>query len=219
MQAKWIVRSVVMGCVALLAAGLCLALVQLSDEGHWPDTWPEELDALREQARTLGVATGIQETVYEIPFTSSEQFEAAWPHILAVKSEGAPLILVRSPSKMIGKSMDAGVRIYAPAVGGVSETPDGKRLKVGPPWPDDIKSESGVLPEYVVNKDGKWVGGDKEAVLQRLKDGEPVGFLYRARIDIELVVDSQIVDLNWIPLPANTPMIDKRFEKKTTPAD
>jgi hypothetical protein len=220
MRAKRIAYSVVAGCVALLVAGWCLALVLFSDKGQWPDTWPKELDALREQARTLGIATGIQETVYEIPFTDSEQFEAAWPHILAVKSEGAPLILVRSPSKMIGDSMDAGVRIHCPVGGGGGETSEqGKRLKLGPPWPDDIKSESGVLPEYVVNKDGKWVGGDKEALLQRIKDGERVGFLYRARVDIELVVDGQIVDLNWIPLPPDTPIIDKRFKKKTTPTD
>jgi hypothetical protein len=28
---------------------------------------------------------------------------------------------------------------------------------------------------------------------------------------IELVVDGEIVDLNRIPLPADTPMIDERF--------
>ena len=219
MSTRRIARSVLMGCVALLVASWCLALVMVSNVGKWPDTWPEELDALRAQARTLDVGTGIQEIVYEIPFTDSEEFEAAWPHILAVKSEGAPLIIVKSPSKMIDVSMDAGVRIYSPVMGGVSETPDGKQLKVGPPWPDDVKSESGVPPEYVVNKDGKWVGGDKEVLLQRLKDGESVGFLYRARVDIELVVDGQIVDLNWIPLPANTPIIDKRFKTKTTPTE
>jgi len=29
---------------------------------------------------------------------------------------------------------------------------------------------------------------------------------------IELVVDGDIVDINRIPLPADTPIIDKRFE-------
>jgi len=98
MRAKQIVYSVLVGCVALLVASLCLALVGIRYEGDWPDTWPKELDPLRAQARTLDVGTGIQQTVYEIPFTSREEFEAAWPHILAVKSEGAPLILVKSPS-------------------------------------------------------------------------------------------------------------------------
>jgi len=208
MRAKQIVYSVLVGCVALLVASLCLALVGIRYEGDWPDTWPKELDGLRAQARTLGVGTGIQETVYEIPFTSREEFEAAWPHILAVKSEGAPLILVKSPSKIVTISMDAGVRIYYPAMWG----PDGNRFKADSPWPDDIKSESGVLPEYVANVGGKWVAADAGDALEK-------GFLYRARVDIELVVDGKIVDLNRIPLPADTPIIDGRFEKKTAPAD
>ena len=34
---------------------------------------------------------------------------------------------------------------------------------------------------------------------------------------IELIVDGKIVDLNRIPLPADTPIIDKRFiEEQTT---
>jgi len=212
MRTKRIVHTGLVGGIALLAASWCLALVMVSNEGKWPDTWPEELEALRAQARTLDVGTGLQETVYEIPFTSSEEFEAAWPHILAVKSEGAPLILLKSPSRSVDVSMDAGVRIHSPSRGSVSETPDGKQLKVGPPWPDDIKSEAGVLPAYVVNKDGKWVAADE-------RDVGRIGFLYRARVDIELVVDGKIVDLNRIPLPANTPIIDKRFKKKTTPSD
>ena len=212
MRAKRIAYSVLVGCVALLVAGWCLALRTVSDEGRWPDTWPEELDALRAQARTMDFGFGIRATVYEIPFTSSEQFEAAWPHILEVKSKGAPLILAPPPAKNAMFPMDAGVRICAPVKGGVSERPDGKWLKVGPPWPDDIKSESGVLPKSVMNKNGKWVAADAG-------DVEDPRLLYRARVDIVLVVDGQIVDLNWIPLPANTPIIDKRFSKKTTPTD
>ena len=36
---------------------------------------------------------------------------------------------------------------------------------------------------------------------------------------VELIVDRRIVDLNRIPLPADTPIIDKRFEeqRKETP--
>jgi hypothetical protein len=33
---------------------------------------------------------------------------------------------------------------------------------------------------------------------------------------IELIVDGDIVDLNRIPLPADTPIIDKRFEAEKT---
>ena len=35
-------------------------------------------------------------------------------------------------------------------------------------------------------------------------------------IYIELIVDGQIVDLNRIPLPADTPIIDERFQKADT---
>ena len=38
----------------------------------------------------------------------------------------------------------------------------------------------------------------------------------KALYDIELVVDGDIVDLNSIPLPANTPIIDKRFADRNT---
>ena len=34
---------------------------------------------------------------------------------------------------------------------------------------------------------------------------------------IELIVDGDIVDLNRILLPADTPIIDKRFEERTMP--
>ena len=36
----------------------------------------------------------------------------------------------------------------------------------------------------------------------------------RARIDIELIVDGKIVDLNRIPLPIDTQIIDKRFQER-----
>jgi hypothetical protein len=202
------IKAVISVCLCVFAIGICYALVMTKDKGTWSDTFPKEMEALREQSRTLDVATGIQETIFEIPFADREQFEKAWVHILKVKSEGAPLILLNSPSKMIDSTMEAGVRIRYPVVGGASETPDGKKAIIGPPWNDDIKTESGVLPEYVVNQDGKWIACDIKKIEEKR------GFLYRARIDIELVVDGKIVDLNRIPIPPDTPIIDKRFEEK-----
>jgi len=38
-------------------------------------------------------------------------------------------------------------------------------------------------------------------------------------IYIELVVDGEIIDLNRIPIPPNTPIIDERFTGDVTPAD
>ena len=57
--------------------------------------------------------------------------------------------------------MGPGVRILCPSNGEL-RTPDGKSLKIGPPWPDYIKSKSGELPEYVVNESGKWVPAQSE---------------------------------------------------------
>ncbi len=187
--------------MTVLLSSLCFALVMISSTGTWPDSWPKELGPYRKQARTLGVAHGIQETVHEIPFDNREDFEKAWPHILTLKSPGAPLILENSPSSygVSGSTTEAGVRILCP-VGGVTGTPGGKR-----PWPDYLKSESGELPEYVSKENGKWIPA---------KRSKRVGFLNRARVDIVLITDGKIVDLNRIPLPPDTPIIDNRFKDK-----
>lgn len=86
---------------------------------------------------------------------------------------------------------------------------DLKLLRIGPPWPDHIKSESGALPEYVVYENGKLALWDPDG--GRSLPKEPAR-LMRCRVDIELIVDGQIVDLNRIALPADTPIIDKRFQ-------
>ena len=103
------------------------------------------------------------------PFTSREQFEAAWPHLLKVASEGAPLVLLKSPFTRLGR-MDAGVFIHTPV------------------------REIDKLKEFTDKVDEK---------------DYRINSTY-----IELIVDGKIVDLNRIPLPADTPIIDKRFEEK-----
>ena len=134
---------------ASLIASACFAMYSVADRGLWPDSWPKPLDPLRPQARTLDHGDF---TVYEIPFTTRAEFESAWPHILTVASEHAPLVLLSSPDKSLGDSIAAGVRIFR-----------------------------------------------------------------RARIEIEVIVDGDIVDLNRIPLPADTPAIDKRFRTAMAP--
>jgi hypothetical protein len=192
-------------------------MYEVADRGMWPDSWPKQLEGLRTQARTLRHS---QHILYEIPFTQRAEFESAWPHILTVKSTQAPLVLLSSPDNWLGNSIAAGVRIRCPRTGllvnfqganyppgSESAIPGGKFLKVGPPWPDDLKSPSGALPEYVLIDNGKWraferkdFGGPNERTIRR------------ARIEIDLIVDGNIVDLNRIPLPADTPIIDKRFQ-------
>ena len=203
---------------ASLIAAVCFAMYDVAERGLWPDSWPKQLDPLRPQARTL--AHG-QHTVYEIPFAQRAEFESAWPHILTVKSSQAPLVLLSSPDKWLGHSIAAGVRIRCPPTGqrvtfqgtnyppgSESAIPDGKLLRVGPPWPDDIKSSSGALPEYAIIDNGKWRAFEKKDF-----GGPNERTIRRARTEIELIVDGDIVDLNRIPLPPDTPIIDKRFKE------
>jgi len=138
-----------------IAVALILSLISmpaiadwmLSRQGEWPKDWPAELEPLRKQSRTL-VGSLADLTFHEIPFSKREEFEAAWPHILKVRSKDSPITLFRSPHKYLG-TIKAGVRIWHP--------------------PHETRN-------------------------------------------IWLVVDGEIVDLNRIALPADTKIIDRRFE-------
>ena len=197
--------TLLMLSLTVLVAGLCFAAVHISDKGTWPDSWPKELEQYRNQSKTFGVAHGIQENVHEISFAKREEFEKAWPHILSLKSKGAPLIIERSPSTygVSGSTAHSGVRMICPS--GSGREVNGKIYIAAAPWPDYIKSSSGELPEYVIfdQENAKWMPADKT---------ERVGFMNRARVDIVLITDGKIVDLNRIPLPPNTPIIDNRFK-------
>lgn len=210
-------RFVIIAFIVLCAVFSVYALYEITNEGAWPKNWPKELEPLRKQSRTL---VHSQYGIHEIPFTSRAEFEAAWPHILAVKSKEAPLILLSSPDKYrnISETIKAGVRIPSPRTGTLATPhvyPPGSEpvipLKIGPPWPDHIKSESGGLPKYVVCENGKWVPYTEKWAKEYGSTVKVVN-IRRARIDIELVVDGDIVDLNRIPLPMDTPIIDKRFK-------
>jgi hypothetical protein len=154
--------------IAVLAAVMLLfpcplfALYTVENRGTWPESWPKELEALREQSRTLeGPVTPLRH--YAIPFTEREAFEAAWPHILKVKSKGAQIVLRRGASFWLGGS-NAGVCIHTPPKG--------------------------------------------QAPIADAKNAEQ-------SIYIELIVDGDVVDLNRILIPSETPISDERF--KTAP--
>jgi len=162
-----------LAALAVLAAGsAAYALYSVADEGRWPRSWPQELDPLRKTSRTL-VGPMIEQRHYQIPFTKREEFEAAWPHFLKVKSNGAPIILVRGPKTDFMKIEPAGVLIHSP--------PEGTDKRANPEQP--IPGQENVR--------SRWMNTTY----------------------IELVVDGAIVDLNRIPLPADTPIIDERFKK------
>jgi hypothetical protein len=153
---------------AIVACSVCPLYADYSVEnrGSWPDTWPKELDELRNQSRTLeGPLAPLLH--YAIPFTKRESFEAAWPHLLKVKSKGAPIVLRRGPSFWLEGESTVGVCVHTPPEG---EAP--------------------------------------------IADGGKAGGRWERTIYLEVIVDGQIVDLNRIQLPADTPIIDERFKDK-----
>jgi hypothetical protein len=147
------------------------ALYGVTDTGTWPKSWPAELEPLRKQSRTL-VGPMAPHRHYAIRFTKREDFESAWPHILKVKSKGAPVFLVRGPNFFLGEGVKAGVVVHSPPAGQA----------------DNPAAPEAPIPG-VTNPRMRWMNTTY----------------------IELVVDGDIVDLNRIAFPADTPIIDERF--------
>ncbi|UCD50541.1 MAG: hypothetical protein JSW27_23820 [Phycisphaerales bacterium] len=176
------------------------------NDAPWNPVWPKELEPFRQQIEVRGVGHGIQETVFDVSFSDRAQFEKAWPVILKLKSPGVPLILEKAPSyhDVSGATMGPGVRVLWPS-GGVSTIPGGKPLRASAPWPESIKSSSGQLPEYVVATKDTWVPFSEDG---------PTTFRHRARVDLVLAVDGEVVDLNRIRFPKDTPIIDRRFDER-----
>lgn len=108
----------------------------LHQGGAWPESWPKELDPLRHYFAPSGRLTwtfqrpGEPLVHYGIKFTTREEFEAAWPHLLKVKSNDAPIILRRGPSHWLGGAWH-GVCIHTPAAG---KRPLGPREQIKSPW-------------------------------------------------------------------------------------
>jgi hypothetical protein len=143
------------------------------DSGTWPKSWPAALEPLRKQSRALE-GPMVPYLFYEIPFTKREEFEAAWPHLLKVKSKGAPIILVRGPKTDFFEVKPAGVLIHSP------------------PAATDKRANPEEPIAGAIDVRGRWIN----------------------TTFIELVVDGNIVDLNRIPLPTDTPIVDERFKDK-----
>jgi hypothetical protein len=159
--------------IPLILFALCsftYALYVVTPTGTWPESWPKELESLRKQATTLEGPQTAHRT-YQIPFTRREEFEAAWPHLLKIKSKGAPVFLVRSPFAYMG-SIKAGVIVHCPPIG----------------------TDTNVTPE---------------APLPGQND---LRATWMNTSFIEVIVDGEVVDLNRIPLPDATPIVDERFK-------
>jgi hypothetical protein len=109
--------SFALAAVAMLAAACVVhAVYTVDDRGDWPATWPKELEPLRKQARTLRGPV-VQEIAYEIRFNHRAEFESAWPHLLSLKSNRAPIFLERGPYSAFGGNVKAGVVVHTPPIG------------------------------------------------------------------------------------------------------
>lgn len=107
-------------CLVALALGLACSAGRadytVENKGSWPADWPQELEPLRQQARTLeGPLAPLLH--YAIPFSAREDFESAWPHLLKVRTPGAPIVLRRGPSFWLGKEAAAGAVVHTPPAG------------------------------------------------------------------------------------------------------
>ena len=103
---------------------------------------------------------------------------------------------------MSGTTAHAGVRILCPV--------DGELPGLSIAWPDadfpwtiPITPAHETLPEYVTMENG--------VPMPATPGDGGTGFYHRARVDIELIVDGDVVDLNRVALPNDTPIIDRRF--------
>jgi hypothetical protein len=162
---KW--TTSLLAVAAFFVACSVYADYSVCEKGMWPVSWPRELEPLRTQARTFEGPI-VADRRYLIRFTKREEFEAVWPHLLKIKTKGAPIILVRGPKADFFEVRPAGVLIKSP--------------------PARTDNPETALPGQMDVR-AKW----------------------RNTTYIELVVDRQIVDLNRIPLPPDTPLVDERF--------
>lgn len=100
-----------------------------------------------------------------------------------------------------------------------------KREEFESVWPQILKIKSKGAPIVLRRGPSFWLGEETNAgvCIHTPPKGEaPVagdkitGGRWEQTIYIELIVDGEVVDLNRIPLPADTPIIDERFKNGIT---
>lgn len=189
--------------------------------GVWPENWPEELEPFREQAESISWFASAATLHYIIEFRSREEFEAVWPAVLRLKTEGAPIRLKTVDPPRTAADGARVVRdkpalmINCPPVGVYEIGPDGVYRHVGP-WSDNNAFAAGPPPSMAVERksDGKWVDWEEVRHLPRdHEDHASIGGVF-ARVDLTLYVDGNVIDLNRTFIPRDTPIMDMRALKK-----
>jgi hypothetical protein len=123
------------------------------------------LEPLRGQARTLeGPLAPLLH--YAIPFAKRDEFEAAWPNLLKVKSEGAPIVLRKAPNFFLGGEHAAGVCIHTPPEG--EKPTSGKDAKGN--WQETIYLEL-IVDGDIVDLNRIVLPPDTLIIDERFKDG------------------------------------------------
>ncbi len=143
--------------------------------GKWPEDWPKELEPFRAQSSTR-LSGIVQYLSYEIPFENRADFEAVWPHLLKIKTQGAPVRLVKHSTPGLRGDIRAGVYVRCPP---------------------SVRGELNM-----------------KSVVEAVPNGAKWEQYWGRMIVLDLVVDGEIVDLNRIEMPADTPIVDARFKEQ-----
>lgn len=169
------ISAFVLGAVVLCFVCSVSADYSVWEQGVWPETWPDELELLRQQATTYEGPLRLDHH-YMIPFAKREAFESAWPHLLKVKSEGAPIILVRGPKTDFFKVEPAGVLIHRPEQTQGSarpEKPIAGHRQVRAKWMNTTFIEL-VVDGEIVDLNRIALSPDTPIVDERFKDSQAV---------------------------------------------
>lgn len=196
----------------LLAATLATApaLMMSHKTGTWPKNWGEALEPLRKQAITAEWATGTQEDHHQIQFDTAADFDKYWPLLAKLLKPGAQLTLTAPGKAEMGTAKKAvsGARVFvlAPSASVAFDEKGKQNFHTGYQWPKSVYLPDGSLPEYV-GYDGN---GEGRQLMPLLDREAHQGFQYRARIDITLVCDGEVIDLNRFRFPAGVTVVDQR---------
>jgi hypothetical protein len=208
--------------LVLTVMSVCLvpsasAILVYETGGKWPNNWPSELEPLRKRAMTAHFRAGSQSTRYEIPFENRDEFERLWPILLRLKSKGAPLSLhsidapATGPNDNRARTTKPQVTLLCPPDASYTLDANGQ-YTISSPWVPDVISADGELPAYIAKRlnplGNKWEAVDiSNWNEQAIRD---FGVAHKGRVEIVLHVDGNVIDLNRIRFPPDTPIHDNR---------